>query len=377
MYELQKCDSAKPICSQCRLRPPRSRQPCEYPRPESLLPHESPTQMLETIEALRARIEELEYTPPDPSKVYLRQPYSSRGHETHTPDMIDFSTLNLSTRSSTPLHMAEPPLDLIATLVDNFLRRFTDSGYFFVDPVRFRASALLPSYFGHRDRPSPSLLSAVYLWGSALSHITPHSPYTPDAFLLCVLQNLRQDLTGIGSHSQLVLEIIQAEVLLSFYYLHTALPVQGRYHASVAASLALSANLHLIRSPHQNTPYPPFALGSPLLPRPQTAIDEAVRINAFWAVVLINNYWVGAEGSPSAIPYGIPIDTPWPGSSQGGATITKFLNGSDADGSSPVALLAKASILLERIIDFSTRAIGPPDPAALAALDRRLHTFQA
>ncbi|KAJ7458971.1 hypothetical protein FB451DRAFT_1182559 [Mycena latifolia] len=357
-----KCDSGKPICSQCRLRPPRSRDPCEYPRPEGLIPHESPTQMLETIQALRARIEELEYvTPPDPSRGYSGQPYTSPAQGQ---DILE-------------LFNKEPPPDLIVNLVDNFLRRFVDSGYFFIDPLRFRASALLPLPFGHRDRPSPSLLSAVYLWGGALSHITPPGPYTPDAFLLCALENGPRDLTAIGANPQMVLETIQTEVLLSFYYLHTALPVEGRYHASVAASLALGADLHLIRSPQQNAPYPPFVLASPVLPRPENAADEAVRINAFWTVVLINNHWVGADGSPSAIPYGMPIDTPWPGSSQGGATITRFLNGSDVDGSSSVALLVKASILLERIIAFSARAVGPPDPGALASLDRRLHTFQA
>ncbi|KAJ7667267.1 hypothetical protein B0H17DRAFT_1336141 [Mycena rosella] len=369
-----KCDSARPICNQCRLRPPRSREPCDYPRPESLL-HESPMQMLETIHAMRARIEELEYlSPPDPSRVYLDQPYVSRG--SGTPDIPDFGALSLTNRRA-PIDMQEPPPALIANLVDTFVGRFADSGYFFIDPLQFRGSALLPLPFGHRDRPSAALLSAVYLWGSVLSHVTPRAPYTAAAFLPCVLHNIPQDLAVIDGNPQLVLEIIQAEVLLSLYYLHTACPAQGRYHSSVAASIALSADLQLIRSPQQSAAYPPFALRAPLLPRPGNAADEAVRINAFWAVVITNNFWVGAEGSPAAIPYGIAIDTPWPGSPSGGATISKFLNGNDGNGSSPVALLAKASILLERIIAFSTRAVGPPDPTALASLDRRLHTFQA
>ncbi|KAJ6528258.1 Zn(2)-Cys(6) binuclear cluster domain-containing protein, partial [Mycena vulgaris] len=370
-----KCDNARPICNQCRLRPPRSREPCDYPRPEGLATHESPTQMLETIQALRARIEELEYiTPPDPSRVYLDPVYGSRRP---TPDILaDFGALNLTTRRSNPMDMPEPPPTLISNLVDSFLATFADGGYFFMDPFRFRASALLPLPFGHRDRPSPSLLSAVYLWGSVLSHVSPHDPYTPDAFLLCVLQNISQDLSGIGGNPQLALDTIQAEVLLSFYYLHTACPVQGRYHASVAASIAIGADLHLIRSPQQQTRFPPFVLSSPILPRPVNAAEEGVRINAFWAVVIINNYWVGAEGSPCAIPYGISLDTPWPGSPAGGGTVTKFLNGNDTNGSSLVALLAKASILLERIISFSDRNLGPPDPTALTSLDRRLYTFQ-
>ncbi|KAJ7935833.1 hypothetical protein B0H13DRAFT_2261938, partial [Mycena leptocephala] len=338
-----KCDAARPICNQCRLRPPRSKEPCQYPRPDAQNPPEgSPSEMLETINALRNRIEELEYlVVPDPTRIYLNEPYTSRSQGSHTPDIPDMGGLHLTPGSSSPIDMLEPPSDIIAGLVDVFLERFTNSGYFFLDPARFQHSALLPLPFGHRNRPSPALLSAVYLWGCVLSHVTPSDPYTPDAFLH-------------WWKSQFVLETIQAEVLLSFYYLHAACPVQGRYHASVAASISMGANLHLVCSPHHHAPYPPFTLES-TLPPPRNAAEEA---DAFWAVVVINSFWVGAEGSPSPIPYGITIDSPWPSSSHGGATITKFLNGNDEYGSSAVALLTKASILLERIIAFSARTVG-------------------
>ncbi|KAJ6457950.1 hypothetical protein C8R45DRAFT_1110291 [Mycena sanguinolenta] len=71
-------------------------------------------------------------------------------------------------------------MDLVANLIDVFLGRFTNSGYFFLRSAQFRHSALLPLPFGHRDRPSPVLLSAVYLWASVLSHVTPEL-YTADA----------------------------------------------------------------------------------------------------------------------------------------------------------------------------------------------------
>ncbi|KAJ7154883.1 hypothetical protein C8R43DRAFT_1106437 [Mycena crocata] len=369
-----KCDGVKPICNQCRLRPPRSKELCNYPQLEANS-QEGSTQMLETIHALRARITELEYlATPDPSRVYLNQPYMLRERGSHTPDIPDLGGLNLTPGRPAGGNMPEPPSHLVVNFVDLFLQRFAHSGYFFIDSNRFRQSALLPLPFGHSDRPSPALLIAVYLWGSALSHVTLNAPYTPDSFLVCVLQIMPQDLTGSGRN--LVLETIQAELLISFYYLHTARPVEGRHHAAVAASLALSANLHLIRSAHQHVPYPPFALGTPILPRPSNVVEEAERINAFWAVVIINDYWVGAEGSPSPIPNGIPIHTPWPASFQGGDTLTTFLNGNDTYGSSPTALLAKASLLLERIIAFSARTVGLPDSATLASFDRRLHSFQ-
>ncbi|KAF8144351.1 hypothetical protein K438DRAFT_1735969 [Mycena galopus ATCC 62051] len=367
-----KCDGVRPVCSQCRLRPPRSKEPCQYPRPEGSSLQESPSQMLETINALRNRVEELEYlSAPDPTRIYLNQPYESRSNS-HSPDLPDLSYLSL-TQTVMPPNMPEPPSDCIASLLDAFLARFANTGYFFLPPQQFRQSALLLLPFGHQDRPSPTLLSAVYLWGTVL-FVTSTEPYTPDIFLAYAVQNIHQDLASLGENPQRVVEIIQAEVLLSLYYLHIASPVQGRYHASVASSIALSANLQSIRSVQYPTAYPPFALRASLPPS-QSPAEESVRIDAFWAaVVIVNNLWAGVEGSPSTIPYAINVDSPWPSSShvrfflryqicgrtslQGGATITKFLNGNDEHGSSAVALFAKASILLERIIAFSARSAG-------------------
>ncbi|KAJ7156543.1 hypothetical protein C8R43DRAFT_1125738 [Mycena crocata] len=313
--------------------------------------------MVETIRALRARLQELEFfDTADPLRVFLNQSYQG----SRSPDPADLSGPN-----SAPFQ--EPPAQVIANFVDLFLERFAHSGYFFLDPTRFRRSALLP--LGHSDRPSPVLLSAVYMWGSVLSHLAP------DVFLSSALRNLHQNSTGSDSSS--ILEIIQTEILISFYYLHAASPIQGRCHAAVAASLALGANLHLIRSPQHPAPCPPFALAGPVFRPPETAADESERIDAFWAVFITNSFWVGAVGTHSAIPYGIPVHTPWSSSSQAGDTITAFLNGNDAHGSSSTALLAKASLLLERIIAFAARTVGPPDPTALASLDRRLHSFQA
>ncbi|KAJ7260488.1 hypothetical protein B0H12DRAFT_1069720 [Mycena haematopus] len=364
----QKCDGVRPICSQCRLRPPRSKEPCEYPQLEGQNPplaDGSPSQMLETINALRNRINELEYlADPDPTRIYLNQPYESRS-QSHSPDLPDLGYLTL-----TQTNIPEPSADLIASLIDVSLARFANSGYFFLHASQFRHSAVLPLPFGHRDRPSPALLSAVYLWGTVLSSVTPE-PYTADAFLACALQNIPQDLVGIAEHPELVVHTIQAEVLLSLYYLHIACPVQGRYHASVAASIALGANLHSIRSQRYHSAYPPFTLETSL-PPPRTPAEESIRIDAFWAAVVVNNLWTGVEGSPS-----LSVAGQLTPALQGGATITKFLNGNDEHGSSAMAHLAKASILLERIIAFSGRTVGPPDPTSLASLDRRLHTFQA
>ncbi|KAJ7894195.1 hypothetical protein B0H14DRAFT_3657356, partial [Mycena olivaceomarginata] len=384
-----KCDGVRPSCNQCRLRPPRSKEPCQYPRPDGHDTDEgSPAQMLETIHVLRNRLKELEHlTVPDPTRIYLSPPYASGSQGSQSPDLAG--------------DIISSPLSAL----DMFLERFVNSGYFFLRPSQFRQSALLLLPFGHQDRPSPALLTAVYLWGSVLCGVTPNDTYTPDSFLACVLQNITQDLARMDGNPQLVMETIQAEVLLSLYFLHIADPVRGRYHASAAASIAFGADLHLIRSPQHHPIYPPFTLHAPLPPE-QNIAEESIRIGAFWAAIIVNNLWAGVAGSPSPIPYTINVDSPWPSSSYvmfywqfiklaAGATITKFFDGNDAHGSSSMALLTKASLLLERIIAFSARIAGvypsqsdirifhltlwagPPDPTSLASLDHRLHTFQA
>ncbi|KAJ7438180.1 hypothetical protein FB451DRAFT_1192837 [Mycena latifolia] len=251
---------------------------------------------------------------------------------------------------------------------------------FFLDPVAFRQSALLPLPFGDPNRPCPALLCAVYLWGSALADIRPSSPYTPGAFLLCCMQNLAQGVHDIVDRPKFVLETIQAEVLLSLYYMHTAQPLPGRYHSSAAISIALGARLHLFGSgltpDSDSLPFPSSASAA------WDSSEECMSIDAFWTVVLLNNYWVAVDGAPSAISYEMNIHTPWasPSSPQAlrGATIKNFLNGDDPGVTSPAAVLSKASILLERVIAFGAlKTGGPSDSRALARIETRLDRFRA
>ncbi|KAJ7473680.1 hypothetical protein B0H11DRAFT_2036862 [Mycena galericulata] len=417
-----KCDGQKPICSQC-LRSPGAAEDCEYP-----MEGRSRTQQLEeTIKKLQTRIGELEVNASDGrSSIFLREPYDndvpfmameipqfswpssssipSPSSGPTSPPSREATPNSGSTTSS--LVLEEPPADVIEQLVDSFLRNFAQVG-FFLDRASFRHSALLTLPFGHYDRPSPALLSAVYMWGSRLSHSPHHPMYNEDAFLICTLQNIHQDLAG--RHPHRVMHSIQAEILLSFYYLTLGRPVEGIYHSSAAVSLAISANLHLIRS-SQLTPQPAFGILEAPFPRAADAVEEGVRINGFWTVVILNNYWVAAHGSPSAIPYhDTPIDTPWPLELEdyrssvsafssysmlsgtptpdyyqqllldtivsGGATVSRFLEGFNVDGFSRLALVAKASLLLERSITFSTRYSDPSDAAAFESLDTLLEMF--
>ncbi|KAJ6495456.1 hypothetical protein C8R45DRAFT_987411 [Mycena sanguinolenta] len=352
-----KCDTARPKCNQCRLRPPKSLAPCYYPFLDPAHDHlqKSPSEMVETIRALEERVRELELlVDSDTSRVYLSLPYiTTNGHAL-----------------SVPATLLEPAVDVRANLVDVFLERFAGSGYFFFDPVQFKQSTLLPFPFGHQDRPSPALLSAVYLWGSVLLDVPLHGPHTPDAFLMCVIQNIPQDLASSGVHSKLALEILQAEVMLSLYFMRCTEPVQGRYHCAAAASLALGARLHLTGSPPQNNQsYPSFPMRAST-----TSATTDIESHALEAVLILSNCWVAADGAPSPIPCGISIDTPRP---HGGSSLQRLLSGADITGLSSVEVLAKAGILLKRIIWFAESNASAPDLVMFSSLERRLLAFRA
>ncbi|KAJ7637429.1 hypothetical protein B0H17DRAFT_1149481 [Mycena rosella] len=316
--DYQKCDSSRPTCTQCRLRPPRAWAPCAYPDVISPERQQTPAEMLETIRTLTERVEELELVlPSDPSKIYLNHPYLTPV-SSGTPDPADLDTPSIP-EATHFFGLPEPPPNTIVCLVDTFTNNFSGDALFFLDLTAFR-----------------------------------RAQYTPDTFLLCCLQNLGQGLDEITARPKLALEVIQAELLLSLYYMHAAQPIQGRYHISAAVTIALGARFHLIGS-RGNT-----ATHSPQFPlRALWALDateEGVSINALWAVVILNNYWVAVDGGASCI-HGVTIETPWPLSSRApsGTTIMRFLDGDDSNGHSDGALLSKASILLEQAFGIRLR----------------------
>ncbi|KAF8178200.1 hypothetical protein K438DRAFT_1769707 [Mycena galopus ATCC 62051] len=324
--QFQKCDTARPKCHQCRLRPPKSLAPCQYPLD---ITHDrlkaTPAEMAETIKSLEKRIQKLEsLVDSDPSRVYLSVPYRTTAPQNSTHDSIE--------------------------LWDIFLARFAERGYFFLDPVQFRQSALLPLPFGDQNRPSPALLSAVYLWGSVLFDNPLVYPYTPDAFLTVTI--------GVGSN--VILETLQAEILLSLYFMRRADPVQGRYHCAVATSIAYGAGLV---SPRQHNTYPTFPiLRTTLLSNTSSTFNEAVG-----TLVILSNCWVAAGGAPS-----FNIHEP---QDAGVTSIQRFLQDAEISGfGTSTALLAKAGILLEHVISV-VHAI-QPDLTVFASLERQLLVFR-
>jgi hypothetical protein len=199
--------------------------------------------------------------------------------------------------------------------LDKFLPHSIEFG-FFLNPHRFRESALLPLSFGHHSRPSPALLSVVYLWGVHLSHSEPllAQEYT---FMTRALQHTATD--PLGTHPNNILHTLQAEVLIAYYLFRIGRFVEAKSHTAAAVSLAIGSGFHRIRSSNLFAA-PALGLSSdtPIsLHPPQDSIEEGERINGFWTVFMLHKYITVALEPPSSVcgaleAPGMQLDTPWP-----------------------------------------------------------------
>ncbi|KXN92393.1 Tyrosine-protein kinase TXK [Leucoagaricus sp. SymC.cos] len=299
--------------------------------------------------------------------------------------------ISISPASSTE----EPPHALIPFLIETFLPHATEFG-FFLDILSFHRSALLTQHpFGHPLRPTPALLTAVYLWGAHLSHPRPHSQVDEHALLVRALHHVVTD--TLGNHPRRILHTIQAEVLLASYYFRTARFLEAKVRLGSAVALVLSTQMHRLRSQH----YPvlsPLGVSNDMPvfpPGPHTSVEEGEQINGFWAVFslhkMISFALDPAGGVCGALEApGLQIDTPWPFDShdyrngcltaeiQGSNTVKRFLAGyystPNRNDTSLNALLAKASILCRKATYLTgqwTPNMGPRETEAfLHKLDR-------
>lgn len=96
---------------------------------------------------------------------------------------------------------------------------------------------------------------------------------------------------------------MQAEVLISTYFLNNGKVIEGLVHANAAAALAVSTKSNLIRS-------------ASVMQKPSgDAVDEGEWIDGFWTTVTLSNYWVLVNENQTFTFYDAPqmkIDTPWP-----------------------------------------------------------------
>ncbi|KAF7341874.1 Zn(2)-C6 fungal-type domain-containing protein [Mycena sanguinolenta] len=390
-----KCDGVKPMCGQCS-RYSTAFSDCEYSE-------DGPTksQMLEEqISILQNRIQELER--PSRSRSSGSSQISSRHRESSSVSQITPTnatalgpllsyfylqqtsgiSFNETAINSMP---TELPFIVLQALVHNFLHNASCFG-FFLDTQAFH-DAITSTDGKHLP---PVLMNVMYLWGIHLSEDPKITVYEP-AFLSHALRSTASSLSG--THPRTILHSIQASVLLAYYFIRNARFLEGKYHISAAVSIALSAGLHHIRGPRDSESARTQAI-SRALATPQDTREEGERIDAFWAVLAVNNCWASRDGASSNISYGpasaLAIHTPWPLDiadyverphllpSQSSETIKKFLEDAPDNATSCAALYAKTSVLYEEATRVSARYRSggiPLDDPEFSALDRKIDEF--
>ncbi|KAF8169862.1 hypothetical protein K438DRAFT_1941215 [Mycena galopus ATCC 62051] len=322
-----KCDGKKPVCTPCARFLAGGLHDCEYT--ETGL---AQSQVLEEkISIIESRIRELE-KPNERTSVGLHRPYQS---SSSNPGFDEFGPGPSASRSQ-----YHPPQPQSPGLFEALFLRHSSRLRFFLDPQMFEA---LSAGAAPIQLACPALLGVIYLWGAHLSR----SDTVPKASLLS--DALRSSARSLSNNNcpDAILQTMQAEMLLAQYFFHNARMLEGKYHASAAMSIALSSGFHKIRSADAV---------DLMLTTADSDVREGDRINAFWTVLTLNNTWLTADGSPPNVLYAV-VDTPWPldihADSQvlplhSSATIENFLSNLPDDGTSLVALHAKAAIAFEQ-----------------------------
>lgn len=161
------------------------------------------------------------------------------------------------------------------------------------------------------------LRNVVYLWGVQLSSERQYSSKV-QVFLNRSLRTIHVALSA--AQQQDTLYVLQAEILLAYFFFHNGRLAEGKFHSNAAVSLATMCNLHKVAAPRRTSTSSSgdiLSEFSTFLPPPRDAMEEGERIHAWWTTFLLDKSWVVALGSPSIIVEDqesstTRIDTPWP-----------------------------------------------------------------
>lgn len=172
------------------------------------------------------------------------------------------------------------------------------------------------------DKPHPALMDSIYLMSCHISQSPSLTELEPHF--------LKRALCGISDalqHNDRVINVLQASCLLALYFFGRGRILEGYYHSSIAARLAVSLGLHQMRSDnwfqlqftageYQYSAPPPNSYSAVQLQPPKDAIESEERVAAFWQVFVVDRAWSVATGLPAALPDDdhpqAQIETVWP-----------------------------------------------------------------
>ncbi|KAF8840868.1 hypothetical protein BDN67DRAFT_996514 [Paxillus ammoniavirescens] len=372
-----RCDGVKPACQQCS----RAKKPegCQYDDGKG----KTRTQLLrENVERLEQRIRELEdpdYTSPS---VMLHDPHFHRRSESSSssiagsPGSTGFSSHSPFPQSATN----SPQHSWIQGMPSPSPTPFSDVYQFDQQPTIELAQMLVDIFSSHRhqcllglhmgrlresfSRPlmeqhHPCLTNAIFLWACYISRPGPLSEHESH-----YLSRSLEALSDALQYNNRVLDVIQASCLLSVYFLSNGRVLEGSYHATAAASLAIQCGLHgvVMNRPVFETT---GVMSSFKLEPPKDAIEQGERILTFWQVFALDRCWSTVLQRPMTIPDSpegyLSIVLPWPQDMEEyeSGQIDDFHSFSSArslfdgqmstlgSGFSPLALRVKASALFQ------------------------------
>ncbi|KAI0291628.1 hypothetical protein B0F90DRAFT_1671458 [Multifurca ochricompacta] len=333
-----KCDGIRPVCGPCS-RANRS-EDCEYTDGQS----RTRTQILEdTIAQLEARIQELEHPNSAPPSVILRDPHSTFYQAQPSP-------------IPGPSHPS-PPVMLSQSDFSHESQASTPSSPLIGKSLSITLDLMFKSLTGNPSRPIPALISAIYLWGEVLSK---GKEFLQSGSILAsrVTAQLGNAIPVTPSHQ--TLQVIQAKLLLANYFFYIGIFRRISRHGMWLTQDPDSTTYACFHELYRSTRHHPT--------EPRDQIEEGERINAFWAVFIMDRYLSVAFGAPLVISDmdapGLQIDTPWPlemetyergqiyPNLRTSRTVRSFFSGMNNgwpwENHSPLTQLSKATALFER-----------------------------
>ncbi|GBE86655.1 hypothetical protein SCP_0905350 [Sparassis crispa] len=372
-----RCDGGQPACGQC-MRANKIDE-CEYTFGAGLTATQLLEQEVVRLESCIAELQNRSFV------ITLRNPYE-QGESGSVPTQTPLSPNQLIVDFSLEL-----PANMTEVVLNSFLEHASQVGFFLNIQ---RLLNLINSGPASRERAHPRipsvLLNAIYLLGLDFRRDAHLEPFR----LRLLSYTLQQLPSAVSNARSLTMSyVLQAEILLSYYFFDHNRGLEGAYHSNAAIAMVLAWKLHLIRSP-QNTITASVALGQANLLPPSDKVEEGERINAFWAVFVLDKCWSVALGVPSGFAddgsTGTQIDTPWPMTNyaalpanfQSMRTVQTFMQNIPArlgSEQSIHAAQAKASLLFERAARLASQweLNNTSIQASLLFLDNCIERFKA